>query len=460
MYRLDAVGEWLHDELPRLLGRHGVPGAAVAVSRGDDVVDVAAGVLNRATGVTATTDSLFQIGSITKVWTATLAMQLVDEGALDLDAPVRRYLPDFALADEDAAARITVRQLMCHVAGFEGDVFTDTGKGDDRVARYVHRLRDVPQLYPPGAMFSYNNAAFCVLGRVVEVLRERPFDDCVRDHLFTPLGLSHAANDPYEAILHRAALGHLRRAADADPEPAPAWTTVPSNSPAGAMLAMRPRDLLTFVRTHLSGGVGPDGRRVLSAASVQAMQERQVELPGDGLGDAWGLGWEIVDAPGGPVIGHDGATVGQWAYLRVVPEREVAVTVLVNGGPARPVFRAIGARVLRELAGVELPPAPVPDLSPAPFDASRVVGTYRSSMAETVVDRDDAGRVWLEQTPTPVAVGLGDQPYRTELVGWRGDTLLTAEPENGEHTPYAFLGGPARGPAAFLHDGRAHPRSS
>ncbi|MBN9618727.1 MAG: beta-lactamase family protein, partial [Actinobacteria bacterium] len=151
MYRLDAVGEWLHDELPRLLGRHGVPGAAVAVSRGDDVVDVAAGVLNRATGVTATTDSLFQIGSITKVWTATLAMQLVDEGALDLDAPVRRYLPDFALADEDAAARITVRQLMCHVAGFEGDVFTDTGKGDDRVARYVRRLRDVPQLCPPGA---------------------------------------------------------------------------------------------------------------------------------------------------------------------------------------------------------------------------------------------------------------------------------------------------------------------
>ncbi|MBN9620283.1 MAG: serine hydrolase, partial [Actinobacteria bacterium] len=136
------------------------------------------------------------------------------------------------------------------------------------------------------------------------------------------------------------------------------------------------------------------------------------------------------------------------------------VTVLVNGGPARPVFRAIGARVLRELAGVELPPAPVPDPSPAPFDASRVVGTYRSSMAETVVDRDDAGRVWLEQTPTPVAAGLGDQPYRTELVGWRGDTLLTAEPENDEHTPYAFLGGPARGPAAFLHDGRAHPRSS
>ena len=140
------------------------------------MIDVAAGVLSRATGVEATADSVFQVGSITKVWTTTLVMQLVDEGKLDLDEPVRRYLPEFVIADEDAAAAITVRQLMCHTAGFEGDLFTDTGKGDDCVEKYVATLAEVTQLFPPGEMFSYNNAGFCVLGRIVEVLRGKPFD--------------------------------------------------------------------------------------------------------------------------------------------------------------------------------------------------------------------------------------------------------------------------------------------
>ncbi|MEV4896078.1 serine hydrolase domain-containing protein, partial [Nonomuraea sp. NPDC055795] len=170
MTKLDEIGTWLRDRLPDLLAESQVPGAVVAIGHGERTVDVAAGVLNTATGVEATADSIFQIGSITKVLTATLAMQLVDEGELDLDAPVRRYLPEFRIADERAAARITVRHLLCHVAGFEGDIFTDTGKGDDCVEKYVDVLREVPQLFEPGEMFSYNNAGFCVLGRIIEVV--------------------------------------------------------------------------------------------------------------------------------------------------------------------------------------------------------------------------------------------------------------------------------------------------
>src|SRR6185369_11406532 len=164
MSNLGEINTWLRERLPGLLADNRVPGAAVAVLAGGDVVDFAAGVLSTATGVEATVDSVFQVGSITKVWTTTLVMQLVDEGRLDLDAPVRTYLPDFALADDAAAAVITVRQLLCHMSGFEGDIFTDTGRGDDCVEKYVATLGTTSQLFPPGEMFSYNNAGFCVLG--------------------------------------------------------------------------------------------------------------------------------------------------------------------------------------------------------------------------------------------------------------------------------------------------------
>src|SRR3954469_21653623 len=209
MSNLDDVQAWIAERLPALLEKYDVPAAAWAVLADGEVVDGAAGILNKATGGEGTPDSVFQIGSITKLWTSTLVMQLVDEGKLDLDVPVRTYLPEFKIGDEAAAAVITARQLLNHTAGFEGDIFTDTGVGDDCVEKYLGVLHEVPQLFPVGEMFSYNNAGFCVLGRLVEVLRESTYDECLKERIFAPLGLTHAATGPYDAILHRAAVGHI-----------------------------------------------------------------------------------------------------------------------------------------------------------------------------------------------------------------------------------------------------------
>ena len=323
MANLDEVSGWLSANLSELLAKYKVPGAAVGVYSGGQVVDFAAGVLSHATGVEATADSVFQIGSITKTWTGTLIMQLADEGLLDIDKTVVSYLPDFDLADSAAAGTMTVRQLLCHTAGFEGDIFTDTGNNDDCVEKYVATLKTDPQLFPPGEMFSYNNAGYCVLGRIVEVLRGKPFDQALREHLFAPLGLAHAATDANSAILFRAAIGHLPNPEDPDgnPVPAPIYNFAKSNAPvAGSALAMRPRDLLAFAAMHLNKGVAADGTRVLSEESVAAMQAIEVTLPPLGLmGDHWGLSWELFDLDGGRVFGHDGGTIGQSAFLRVVP---------------------------------------------------------------------------------------------------------------------------------------------
>ncbi|MDX6279352.1 MAG: hypothetical protein QOH03_423 [Kribbellaceae bacterium] len=461
MATLSEIETWLQDRLPALLAEHQVPGTAVGVLFGGEVIDAAAGVLSKATEVPTTPDTVFQIGSITKVWTTTLVLQLVDEGKVDLDKPLRDYLPEFVIGDEAAAAVITIRQLLSHTSGFEGDIFNETGKGDDAIEKFVASIADVSQLFAPGEMFSYNNAAFAALGRLIEVLRGKPYDTVLRDHLFTPLGLTHAATDPYEAILYRAAVGHIRPAPGAEPVPAPIWGMTRGMAPAGAMLAMRPRDLLAFAKLHLDSGTAADGTSVLSPASVKAMQEEQVKLPKLGMmGDSWGLGWELFDWDGTTVIGHDGGTIGQNAFLRVVPEHGLAVVVLTNGGDTIELYKTVVGHVVKELAGLDLPALPTPPATPVPINAERFLGTYSCEVVDVTVRQDEDGRVWLDQTPKGIFAELGPAPDPVELVGRNEESLIALKAENGVHISYVFVGNESAGRALFIHSGRAIRRAS
>jgi CubicO group peptidase (beta-lactamase class C family) len=460
MTSLRHVEAWMHDRLPVLAREHGVPGAALGVLADGEMADAATGLLSLATGVEATPDSVFQIGSTTKLWTASLVMQLVDEGLLDLDEPVRRHLPEFRLSDEAAAASITARQLLSHTAGFEGDIFTDTGKGDDCLEKFVLTLGDTPQLFAPGERFSYNNAGYCVLGRLVEVLREKPFDDCLRERLFTPLGLTHVANGPYEAIMFRAAVGHVRPTPDAELQPAPFWALARSNAPAGSMLAMRARDLLTFAQMHMNAGRAADGTAVLSADAIRMMHEPVVELPKLGLmGDAWGLGPELFRTSDGLLTGHDGNTIGQAAFLRFVPGKGVAVALLTNGGDTFALYRDVFGHLLKELAGVVLPPLPAPPAAPRRIDASRYVGTYSTEVVDMIVSQEADGRIWLDQIPKGLFAEMGEQPERSELVAYGEDSLIPVKADRGMYLPHAFVGDDGEGRSLYLHVGRAIRRA-
>ncbi|VXB50729.1 Penicillin-binding protein 4 [Arthrobacter sp. 9V] len=461
MTNLNELRTWLEGRLPALLAEHQVPGAAVAVSVKGEVIEAAAGVLNKNTGVEVTTDSLFQVGSITKLWTATLIMQLVDEGKIDLDVPVTTYLPGFRLKDESAAAVVTTRQLLSHTAGFEGDIFTDTGQGDDAISKLVETFGEVPQLFTPGTMFSYNNAAYVVLGRMMEVLRGKPYDECLREFLFAPLELTHAANGPYEAILFRTAVGHIVQNEGEEPQVSPIWALPRSTAPVGAMLTMSPRDLLKFAQMHLDSGRTGSGEQILSATSAAAMLKPQVKLPDLGwMGAAWGLGFALFDYDGGTVVGHDGGTIGQTAFLRLCPEKDVSLALFCNGGTPLSVFTEIGERVLREFAGIGLPQLPAPSESQTPVDASRYVGQYCSQVADVVVSQDAEGRIWLERTPKGLYEEVGDQTEKIELVAAGGDNFLPAQLQYGMHLPHVFLGDDGEGRALFVHTGRADRRAN
>lgn len=471
-----AVGEHLRSTLGSLIETHGVPAASVAVLVDGEIVTHASGLLSTATRIEATTDAVFQIGSITKVWTATLVMQLVDEGRVELDAPVRTYLPEFALADDAAAAAITVRHLLSHRSGIEGDIFTDTGRGDDAVEKYVELLAEAAQIFEPGALFSYSNAGYVVLGRLVERLRDTTWEQALLTHLATPLGLRSVSPSPYEAILHRVAVGHVDAGDGGEPQPAPFWAMARSNEPAGSMLAMTAEDLAVFARAHLRAAAGSspaseEEQAVLSQTSAAAMCTTEVRLPRvAGMGAAWGLGWEIDRDEDSVLFGHDGNTVGQSSFLRIAPEAGVAVVLLTNGGDGAGLFHDLVDPLLRELTGAGLPEAPVPSADAAPAaaseasdrntpDVSGYLGVYANSTVEMEVSQDAEGRLWLEQRPTPELRALGAEPSTDEFVTYGDTSLIARERKDGMHLVLAFLEPADDGRASYIHFGRAVSRS-
>jgi hypothetical protein len=210
---------------------------------------------------------------------------------------------------------------------------------------------------------------------------------------------------------------------------------------------------------HLRGGTGPQGAPVVSAETAAAVLEPQVNLPRLAmLGDAWGLGWELEHGPTGTVIGHTGGTLGQSAVLRIVPAADLSIALLMNGGDVTAASREIFGHLLRELAGVELPPLDVPPAGRIPVDPVRYAGEYSSPAADVVVSADDDGRVWLDQRPKGVFAELGDKPEPVEIVRLDGDTFLMAEATQGVHRMVVFLGDDGQGNAQYLHGGRVSRR--
>src|SRR5262249_11915947 len=215
-----------------------VPGASLGIWAEGQETLVAHGVLSTATGVEVTPGTLFQIGSITKVWTASIIMQLVEEGRLSLDATMAEVLPGVRLGAADISGQVTIRHLLTHTSGIDGDLFTDTGRGDDCVERYVGTLAGASQIHLVGAAYSYCNSGFAVLGRIIEVLDGRVWDESLRKRLIGPLGLTETVTLPEEAIMHRAAVGHRERPREDDP--VPVWMLARGLGPAGLITAGTP----------------------------------------------------------------------------------------------------------------------------------------------------------------------------------------------------------------------------
>ena len=338
-----------------------------------------------------TDDSLFRPGSITKLLTATLVLQCVDDGLLALDDPVTRHLPSFRLAEDGAADRVTVAHLLAHSSGIDaGDVFVDTGDGDDAIARYVERLQGRELLFEPGRWMSYNNGGFVLAGRLVELLRDAAWDDVARTRVLEPLGMSSTSFLDGAAAEGVGVRGHLAGPGGVLGVPPGTLADDPmctrGLAPAGATLCSTAGDLARFAAAHL----GLDGPTILSAASAETMRRLWAEAPGAvtkmaGMGLAWQL-WRgaAADAPLRPRIG--GANPGQSGVIAIDPQLGAALVVLTNTDQG-----VNAVNLLLDGFG----PAAVPDDDPVPGDLSVYEGRYRSHAMTTDVVVGDDGALHL-----------------------------------------------------------------
>lgn len=297
-------------DLEEAAAKHGVTGASFAYWDGRRTQVTVTGVRNSITADPVTPDTLMHIGSITKVLNTTLLMQLVDEGKVDLDDLVEKYLPDLRLADHSALGQITCRMLLNHTSGIDCDLMPDHGPDQERIVDAIRRLGRVGQVHPPGAGPSYCNSAMVIAGYLVQELRGESWYSVVKGRLFTPLEMEHSVADLVELPRFRHAVGDLTF-----PRKGLLQTTRPflplSFAPAGTTLMLSASDVVTFARALLNNGVGANGYRILSAAAVEAMRTPTV---GTGLPTEsyWGLGWMILP---GDVLHHAGAGPGTHSVL-------------------------------------------------------------------------------------------------------------------------------------------------
>jgi CubicO group peptidase (beta-lactamase class C family) len=444
--------DFMRDLLDEAIRRHRVPGASLAVLHGTDVTVAATGVLHRGTGVEATPDSLFQIGSITKVWTATLLAQLVGEGCLGFETPVAEVLPGFRVADPAVSAAVTVHHLLTHTSGIGGDVFTDTGRGDDCVARYVADCVNVVQVHPLGATLSYCNTGFVIAGRLVEVLTGQVWDVALRERLLDPLALTHTVTLPEDALRFRVAMGHIAEPG-VQPKPAPQWSLPRSMGPAGLICASA-GDVIEFARMHLRGGRGPQGEEVLRGDLAAEMQRIHADVPNPGsLGDHWGLGWCLWDWDGATVYGHNGGTIGQYAFLRVDPDHGVAVALLTNGGDADAAYAEVFGRLFADLCGVGLLSFAPPE-NPPTLNGAAHVGTYERHGARITITATTEGLTCHSESTDELA-GL-EPPVEYALVPVHEDLYAARATDDGPWTAMRFY--QLNGGQRYVHfGGRATP---
>ncbi len=415
--------------------RFHVPGVALGLAVGEENFTAGLGITSVAHPLAVTPETIFQIGSTTKTFTATALMRLAEQGRLVLDDRVRKHLPDFRVADEDAAAGVTLRHLLTHTPGWLGDFFPETGRGDNALAGYVARMADLPQKTPLGAFYSYNNAALVVAGRVIEAVTGQPYEAAIRELIFEPLEMTNSFFFPEDVMLRRFAVGHLldgESALVADP-----WPIIRGGHPAGGV-ASDVIDQLKYARFHLGDGTGPRGERLLRPASLRLMQTPQVPM---GDGNWVGLTWTIEELGGVRFYSHGGTTNGQESDFWIAPEKRVAFTTLTNLDQGNRVHEALRAWVREHYLGIvkEIPRT----VQASPEELAGYTSSYYTSTGDLLEFRPEAGglmitHVLVAHPGEEAGAGSPIPPMRAGLIAPDRFLVLDSPFENA---PGEFLRG-------------------
>jgi CubicO group peptidase (beta-lactamase class C family) len=326
--------------------KHDVTGLSIALVDDQRVVWAEGfGFADKAKDVRAGPETVYQVGSITKLFTATSAMQLAEQGRLNIDRPVRTYLPGFSIKSRfNPQTPITVRQLMTHHSGLPRDAMKGMWTAQpEPFTRVLDRLADDYQAYPPGSIFSYSNVGMTLLGHLVQEVAGQDFAPYIEESLLRPIGMTHAYLAPVIGTGERDSKGY-RKGREAPVTPL-------RDVPAGGLHASV-ADLSRFMMVMFADGRAGN-RQIVKRETLREMWRPQnADVPLD-LGLQVGLGW-VLSALGeanirnaGKVVHHSGGTPLFHSQLILLPEHKLGVVVLANSASARPAVQKIAAVALQ-----------------------------------------------------------------------------------------------------------------
>jgi CubicO group peptidase (beta-lactamase class C family) len=350
-----------------------------------------------------TPQTVFPIASISKTFAATAMLRLVEQGKLDLRAPVRKYLPEFRVRDENVSRDVTVWHLLTHTGGWEGQI-SGPERGEDTLRNFVSSITDLMQVAPPEAAWSYNNAGFSIAGRVIEAVTGTSINRAMREIVFQPLGLQHAGTTAGDFITHRFAAGHTAR----DGTTALIRPFSPSVSVTAGGVGLSISDLVTYAQFHMGDGT-VNGERVLSRASLELL--RTPQLTKQSTDDQMGIGWHLRTVGGVRTASHGGTLGGHILLLEIAPERNFTIGILTNANTGWRAIQEIERAALKAYLGVTYahnqaiahrglvetlpsvqPLAQQPD--PAPY-----LGTYLRPANSVVVRAGEGGKLLVQDRP-------------------------------------------------------------
>jgi len=379
-------------------------------------------------------DTRFPIGSISKSMTALDLLQLHDQGLVDLNARVQRYLPTWSINSNGAP--ILVHQLLSHTAGVPDDYSFQT------YGFALAALRGAHTLFTPGTAWSYSNDGFATVGAIVVAVTHNSWQSTIENHVFAPLGMEHSsAVFDNRTLSDDTATGYGFRDGDyvaTPPHPAlVASPLVDFVDPAGSVIST-PGDMAAYLRFYLRGGTTSDGAQLLKPATFAAMTNadhfnngapdtaKHVELAEwPAFYHEYGFGLSVFHTDGDHLIGHTGGVSGYTACFQANLTRGFGVIALSNlvEAPLHPcAIVKYAMEVLRaQSLGKPLPPPPTgPPIPPPSVTAADYVGTYRSADGTGVVVANDQGTLALHDGAKSYQLVAQDHD-----IFWTDDPRLT-----------------------------------
>ncbi|MBI5950293.1 MAG: beta-lactamase family protein [Chloroflexi bacterium] len=310
---LQAIDSFLQEQVKA----NRIPGMAVAIVQGDEVVFIK-GYGEAAPGKPVTPQTQFYIGSVTKGFTALAVMQLIEQGKLELDAPVQKYLPWFEVADPEASSKITVRNLLNHTSGLgeRGDPHVDAYTTS--IEQEVRLLADVRPTAPVGSQYQYYNPNYRVLGLLIEQVSGESYDGYMDKHVFEPLDMFATTTDPAEAP--DLAQGYCRAFGFALPR-SQASARIPGAVSSGGIITSA-EDLARYLLAQLHNRKA-DGGQMLAPESLVALR-----TPPEEIGSDEGMGWIVVE--NGNTLAFGGATEYFQSFVALGLKEEIGLVILYN----------------------------------------------------------------------------------------------------------------------------------